>query len=154
MHSISTIALIASLVLCAADVSHLPLSRGYLPPLSGASGYSAYTSYPSYTGNSYYSGSRLGSGRSYTYNSDISSSYAAPVASSGYNSGLGSGYNSGLGSDYGASLVDSGYNRYTAVPQYNTYASPALTGYSGSGYAGSSYSGQDTKYAANGGYLY
>ncbi|XP_030078850.1 prisilkin-39-like [Drosophila hydei] len=130
MHSISTIALIASLVLCAADVSHLPLSRGYLPPLSGASGYSAYSSYPSYTGNSYYSGSRLGSGRSYTYNSDISSSYAAPV-------------------------VRSGYNSYAAVPQYNTYATPSRTYLPAStGYSGSGYSGLDTKYAVNGGYVY
>ncbi|TDG39143.1 hypothetical protein AWZ03_014433, partial [Drosophila navojoa] len=139
-HSIAAIALIASLALCAADVSHLPLSRSYLPPLSGAGGYSAYSSYPSYTGNSYsggayYPGSRIGSG---------------------YNSG----YRSGLGSGYAAPLVTSGYNSYAAVPQYNTYATPtrnylpALAGYSGSGLAGSGYSGLDTKYASNGGYIY
>ncbi|EDW06456.2 prisilkin-39 [Drosophila mojavensis] len=149
MHSISVIALIASLALCAADVSHLPLSRSYLPPLSGAGGYSAYSSYPSYTGNSYSSGAYYPSSR----------------LGSGYNSGYRSGYNSGLGSGYVAPLVTSGYNSYAAVPQYNTYATPTRTylpvlagysgaGYSGSGLAGSGYSGLDTKYASNGGYIY
>ncbi|XP_064556646.1 shematrin-like protein 1 [Drosophila montana] len=121
-------ALIAStvLALCAADVSHLSLSRNYLPPLSGAGGYSTYSSYPtypSYTGNAYSGG--------------------------GYYSG------SGLGSSYGAPLVSSGYNSYAAVPQYNSYATPsraylpALTSYAGTGY-----SGLDTKYGSNGGYVY
>ncbi|XP_030246533.1 uncharacterized protein LOC115565481, partial [Drosophila navojoa] len=115
-----------SLALCAADVSHLPLSGSYLPPLSGAGGYSTYSSYPSYTGNSYSAGAYYPGSR------------------------IGSGYNSGLGSGYAAPLVTSGYNSYAAVPQYNTYATPSRTYLP----AQVSYSGLDTKYAANGGYIY
>ncbi|XP_030564450.1 shematrin-like protein 1 [Drosophila novamexicana] len=129
MPSITAIVLIASLALCAADVSHLSLSRNYLPPLSGASGYSTYSSYPTYPTYPSYTGSAYSSG--------------------GYYSG------SGLGSSYGAPAVTSGYNSYATVPQYNSYATPsraylpALTSYAGTGY-----SGLDTKYASNGGYIY
>ncbi|XP_030378876.1 uncharacterized protein LOC115627366 [Scaptodrosophila lebanonensis] len=45
MHCIIGIALLASVALCGADVSHL--SRSYLPPASG--GVSSYASYPSYS---------------------------------------------------------------------------------------------------------
>ncbi|EDW65184.2 shematrin-like protein 1 [Drosophila virilis] len=132
MPSITAIVLIASLALCAADVSHLSLSRNYLPPLSGAGGYSTYSSYPSYPTHS-------------TYPSYTGSAYS----SVGYYSG------SGLGSSYSAPLVNSGYNSYASVPQYNSYATPsraylpALTSYAGTGY-----SGLDTKYGSNGGYIY
>ncbi|KAL7744141.1 hypothetical protein ACLKA6_009121 [Drosophila palustris] len=119
MNSIGVIVLIASLAACAADVSHLSLSRSYLPPLSGAAGYS-YSSYPSYSGNAYSSG--------------------------GYYSGSGS----GLGSGYGSPLVTSGYNSYASVPQYNNYATPSRAYLP----AVTNYGGLDTKYAANGGYIY
>ncbi|XP_034488088.1 prisilkin-39 [Drosophila innubila] len=122
MTSTAVIVLIASLAACAADVSHL--SRSYLPPLSGAAGYS-YSPYSSYSGNSAYS-------------------------SGGYYSGSGSGLGLGLGSGYGSPLVTSGYNSYASVPQYNNYATPSRAYLP----AATNYGGLDTKYAANGGYIY
>ncbi|XP_017851263.1 pupal cuticle protein Edg-91 [Drosophila busckii] len=115
MHSIAIIALLAAAALCAADVSHLSLSGGYLPPLSGGvggySGYNGYSSYPTYSSAGYYSGAGLSAG------------YGAPLLSGGYNS-----YNN--------------YNSYAAVPQYNNYVTPSrayLPAYNSGGYRGTKY---------------
>ncbi|KAH8384975.1 hypothetical protein KR093_003918, partial [Drosophila rubida] len=116
---VTVLVLITTLSACSADVSHLSLPRGYLPSLSGASGY-AYSSYPSYSGSGY--------------------------SSTGYYSG------SGVGSGYASPLVSSGYNSYASVPQYNNYATPSRTYLPPATSYG--YSGLDTKYAANGGYIY
>ncbi|XP_060663165.1 heterogeneous nuclear ribonucleoprotein A/B [Drosophila nasuta] len=120
MNCVAVFVFIASLAACSADVSHLSLSRSYLPPLSVASGY-AYSSYPSYSGSAY--------------------------SGSNYYSGSG-----GVGSGYGAPLATSGYNSYAYNNGYNNYATPSraylpvATNYG--------YNGLDTKYAANGGYIY
>lgn len=151
--------MIASLALCAADVSHLGLSRTYLPPaVSGASGYSTsgYSSYPSYTGSSYSNGGGYYSGWGLGYNSAYNTGYNSVYPGSvGYSSnyGTGSGYTSGS-----YPLVTSGIygNSYTtaAVPQYRNYATPSRT-YLPAAVATTGYSsGLDTKYGSNGGYIY
>ncbi|EDV95228.1 GH17824 [Drosophila grimshawi] len=144
-HTSTAIALIASLAFCAADVSHLSLSRNYLPPQSGAGGAGGVGgaggySYPStYTGSGGYSNGGYSNGG---------------YGNAGYYSG------SGLGSSYSGPLVGSGYNNYASGPQYNSYATPSSTylpaqrGFGSSGFGSPGYSGLDTKYAANGGYVY
>ncbi|KAH8416844.1 hypothetical protein KR222_007432, partial [Zaprionus bogoriensis] len=144
---------IASLAsLCTADVSHLGLSRTYLPPSTGYSS-SSYSSYPSsYTGSAYSSGAGgyyAGSGTGYNtagYGSGYNTAY-----NSGYGSGYGSAYNSGSGYSSGYPQVRSGYTSYASVPQYRTYATPSRT-YLPAVTTG--YSGLDTKYGSNGGYIY
>lgn len=150
--------MIASLALCVADVSHLGVSRTYLPPASGASGYSStgYSSYPSYTGSGagYYSGTGLG------YNSAYNTGYnSIYTGSGGYNSGYSSNYGTGSGYSSGSyPVVTSGTygSSYAtaAAPQYRNYATPSRTYLPASVITTGYSSGLDTKYGSNGGYIY